>query len=103
MGDEHRRCVRCGNSFIWSYGEQRFYAEHRLSPPLHCPNCRPQRRRERDAGGRGLAGAPAKAPITAEERWAEAERFMKGGARAEERPGCLSRLLGPFRSLFRRR
>ena len=38
MGGEILRCVKCGNSFIWSYGEQRFYAERGLVPPRHCPD-----------------------------------------------------------------
>ena len=46
MSDERIICVKCGRSFIWSYGEQRFYEEHDLDPPKHCPQCRPLRRAE---------------------------------------------------------
>lgn len=44
MGDETRECVTCKRKYIWSYGEQRFYRERRLSPPKHCPTCRTTRR-----------------------------------------------------------
>ena len=46
MSDEQIICVKCGRPFTWSYGEQRFYAEHELHPPKRCPTCRPVRRVE---------------------------------------------------------
>lgn len=31
-----RECAECGRKFVWTVGEQKFYAEHRLSPPRTC-------------------------------------------------------------------
>jgi hypothetical protein len=58
VSDERFECVECGRIFIWSTGEQRFYRERGLSRPKHCPNCRSQRRADRQSGMRGLVGAP---------------------------------------------
>lgn len=57
MSDEVIECVECGRTFIWSYGEQRFYKEHGLSPPKRCKACRSRRRQERGSGMRGFAGS----------------------------------------------
>ena len=58
MSDERIECVRCGQAFIWSAGEQRFYRERGLDRPKHCPDCRSQRRNEGRSGMRGLVGSP---------------------------------------------
>jgi hypothetical protein len=42
--DETIICVRCGEPFTWSYGEQAYYQEHGLHRPKHCSACRPIRR-----------------------------------------------------------
>jgi hypothetical protein len=60
VSDERFECVKCGRIFIWSSGEQRFYHERGLSRPKHCPNCRSQRRADRQSGMRGLVGPPRK-------------------------------------------
>lgn len=66
MSDERIICVKCGRPFIWSYGEQRFYAEHELHQPKHCPDCRPVRRAEFDDPDRPVhlrrAGQPQSQP-----------------------------------------
>jgi len=58
VSDERIQCVKCGRIFIWSAGEQRFYHERGLSRPKHCPDCRSQRRADRQSGMRGLVGPP---------------------------------------------
>jgi uncharacterized membrane protein YsdA (DUF1294 family) len=60
MGDKTISCVGCGRTFIWNYGEQRFYKERGLTAPKRCKACRVRRRREGDSGMRGVAGRPAK-------------------------------------------
>jgi uncharacterized membrane protein YsdA (DUF1294 family) len=50
MSDQQIECVECGRSFIWSDGEQRFYAERGFQPPKHCPDCRAHRRAEQQTG-----------------------------------------------------
>ena len=61
MSDEQIICVKCGRPFTWSYGEQRFYAEHKLHPPKRCPACRPTRSAkfdDQDPPGRARRAAP---------------------------------------------
>lgn len=38
--DQHLQCRDCGAGFIFSEGEQAFYAEKGLSAPLRCKACR---------------------------------------------------------------
>ena len=40
-------CAGCGAQFIFSVGEQVFYADKNLVPPKRCRSCRAQRARER--------------------------------------------------------
>jgi hypothetical protein len=46
MSDVRIICKKCGRPFIWSYGEQVYFADHGLKQPKHCPMCRPARRAE---------------------------------------------------------
>jgi CxxC-x17-CxxC domain-containing protein len=49
--DKTLTCRDCGTSFLFSPGEQEFFAQHGFTyPPSRCPECRARRRREqRDA------------------------------------------------------
>jgi CxxC-x17-CxxC domain-containing protein len=50
--DKNLKCRECGADFIFTSGEQSFYAEKGLvNEPQRCPTCRSNRRRERSAGG----------------------------------------------------
>jgi CxxC-x17-CxxC domain-containing protein len=52
--DQTLRCRDCGVDFIWTEGEQEFYASRGLTnPPSRCPSCRAARR----AAGGGFAGS----------------------------------------------
>jgi CxxC-x17-CxxC domain-containing protein len=44
-------CRDCGNEFIFTAGEQQFYAERGFVQPSRCPSCRANRRSERVASG----------------------------------------------------
>ena len=44
-------CRDCGNEFIFTSGEQTFYAERGFVPPSRCASCRATRRAERQAMG----------------------------------------------------
>ena len=47
-------CKDCGNEFIFSAGEQEFYAEKGFeNEPARCRDCRDKRRRSRDGGEHG--------------------------------------------------
>ncbi|TAK28192.1 MAG: zinc-binding protein [Chloroflexota bacterium] len=46
--DRTLKCRECGSSFVFTAGEQGFYAEKGLmNEPKRCPSCRMQRRQER--------------------------------------------------------
>jgi uncharacterized membrane protein YsdA (DUF1294 family) len=55
MGDRVIECVECGQKFLWTEADQRFYREHGWVPPKRCKACRQQRDREYVAGGLGKA------------------------------------------------
>ena len=47
-------CKDCGKDFIFSTGEQEFYAEKGFeNEPVRCRDCRDSRRRNRDGGNGG--------------------------------------------------
>jgi CxxC-x17-CxxC domain-containing protein len=48
-------CRDCGQDFVWTAGEQEFYAQRGLTnEPRRCPDCR--RARKSQGGGSGYAG-----------------------------------------------
>src|SRR5437762_11772788 len=49
-------CRDCGQAFLFSSGEQDFYASRGFSEPSRCPDCRAARKTERDSGGGGYGG-----------------------------------------------
>ena len=44
-------CRDCGREFIFTAGEQSFYAERGFVPPSRCVSCRANRRAERQVSG----------------------------------------------------
>src|SRR6188508_2872354 len=47
-------CLDCGVEFVFTAGEQEFYAQRGFSePPKRCPSCRATRKAQRSAGGSG--------------------------------------------------
>jgi CxxC-x17-CxxC domain-containing protein len=54
-------CRECGNPFVFTAGEQAFYAERGFVEPSRCPTCRANRRAGRQAtGGNGDAYGAAR-------------------------------------------
>ena len=43
--DKTLRCVDCGQSFLWTAGEQAYYFRKSLCPVRRCPACRELRKR----------------------------------------------------------
>jgi cold shock CspA family protein len=39
-------CKSCGSEFLWSAGDQQFYATHKMTPPKSCRDCRERRKNE---------------------------------------------------------
>lgn len=53
--DKTLECRDCGDEFVFTVGEQEFYASRGLmNEPTRCPACRQQRRQQRDSA----QGAP---------------------------------------------
>lgn len=48
MGQLNLICKKCGISFEFTEGEQRFYHEKRLSMPTYCKKCRDYRKKEKE-------------------------------------------------------
>ncbi len=54
--DKVLQCRDCGNEFVFSAGEQEFYATRGFSEPTRCSECRAARKAQRDAGGASSGG-----------------------------------------------
>jgi len=51
--DKTLRCRDCSQEFVFTIGEQEFYSTHGLqNDPSRCPQCRQERRRNRNGDGR---------------------------------------------------
>jgi CxxC-x17-CxxC domain-containing protein len=50
FADKTLTCRECGNTFLWSAGEQEFYRQRGLlHEPQRCPDCRKKAKAERQA------------------------------------------------------
>lgn len=77
-----RRCAMCGFEFVWTAGEQRYYADHDLQAPKRCKPCRALKRGQfRAAEHREVGDRASFAP--ARGRPAESD----GIANSAHRPG----------------
>ena len=43
-GDIWMDCVECGEGFLFSVGEQKFFRTQELEVPKRCPKCREKRK-----------------------------------------------------------
>jgi hypothetical protein len=57
--DEVLRCCDCGESFIFSAGEQAFFASKGLSEPKRCKPCRELRKRTLIPANEGVSNDQA--------------------------------------------
>ncbi|MGB3327598.1 MAG: zinc-ribbon domain containing protein [Thermomicrobiales bacterium] len=53
MSERTLTCRDCGQEFVFTLGEQEFYAQRGFSEPQRCPSCRQARKAQRNAGGGG--------------------------------------------------
>lgn len=61
--DKTLTCRDCGRSFVFSAGEQEFFANHGLlHEPVRCPECRAARKAQRSATGEVSATTQRSAP-----------------------------------------
>lgn len=47
MSDITLKCKECGNDFVFTEGEQKFYEEKNFSNPIRCPECRRTRKQQK--------------------------------------------------------
>lgn len=57
MSDRTLTCRDCGQEFTFTAGEQDFYTQRGFSDPQRCPDCRAQRKTQRNAGGNSSYGS----------------------------------------------
>src|SRR3989440_13061270 len=63
LSDQTLVCRDCNEEFVFTAGEQEFYASHRLTnTPSRCPSCRAARKGQ--GGYRGFPGPPQKYTTT---------------------------------------
>lgn len=48
--DKELECKECGQMFVFTSGEQVFFAEKGFGDPIRCPECRKNRKNNRRAG-----------------------------------------------------
>ena len=54
--DQTLKCRECGVDFVWTAGEQEFYASRGLTnPPSRCPDCRAARKAASGSAGGGTS------------------------------------------------
>ncbi len=71
--DQVFECRDCHNQFVWTAGEQAFYAEKGLqNRPQRCPDCRRAAKAARNSGG---------APDVAVTGWLDLSRARRGLSR----------------------
>lgn len=65
FADKTLTCRDCGTEFVFTAGEQQFYAEKGFTnEPRRCPSCRRAAKTGRDAGGSSYGGYGARAERT---------------------------------------
>jgi CxxC-x17-CxxC domain-containing protein len=57
MSDRTLTCRDCGQEFVFTSGEQDFYTQRGFSDPQRCPECRAQRKTQRNQGGYSSGGS----------------------------------------------
>jgi len=50
MEDKKLVCVDCGSEFVFTVGEQEFYASKNFSDPIRCQNCRRIKKENKNNG-----------------------------------------------------
>ncbi len=58
--DQVLTCRDCGNTFVWTASEQKFYADKGFqNAPVRCPDCRAKKKASMGGGGGGGYGGGA--------------------------------------------
>lgn len=80
--DTTLNCSDCHQPFVFSAGEQAFFAERQLTPPKRCKNCRKMRKDAKENGG-GNYAAPSFTP----EPFPSEEPYRPGGGGRKKHKG----------------
>lgn len=51
MSDKMLECQDCKQEFVFTEGEQEFYASKDFTPPKRCKPCRDKKKAQREGGG----------------------------------------------------
>jgi DNA replicative helicase MCM subunit Mcm2 (Cdc46/Mcm family) len=51
MSDQELVCKDCGATFLFTEGEQKFFASNGFTPPKRCKPCRQEKKDRQQAGG----------------------------------------------------
>ena len=80
--DRSMVCVECGETFAFSADDQRYHLEKGYTEPKRCPNCRRNRRAQRDQGGTGDSAPRQMYPVVCAQCGADTEvPFLPKGDR----------------------
>lgn len=92
-------CRDCGRTFVFSAGEQEFYASKGFqNEPSRCPGCRAARRQVRAAGSTGHSQRSGKYRAVCADCGRETELpFQPAAGRPVYCPQCFSRRRGVVR------
>lgn len=77
--DKELICEGCKRPFVFTGGEQRFFAEKGFTPPKRCKPCRDKRKQQRAANtgnGNGRGARDQGPPQSYEEVWATEDDFF---------------------------
>lgn len=50
-GDKELTCVDCGNKFVFTASEQKFFESKGFTEPKRCPDDRAKRKAQKEQGG----------------------------------------------------
>jgi hypothetical protein len=81
--DQEKMCRDCPEKFVFTAGEQAFFAEKQFNPPTRCPSCRAKRKAA--AAGQGFN------PGAVQHRAAPAPEVYRSQPRHEPAPEMPSR------------
>jgi hypothetical protein len=88
--DLNLNCRDCRNPFIFTAGEQDFFAQKQFTAPTRCKDCRARRKAEQQNGATGsfaaAYAAPPPAPVAVEPEVEHRKPFGRRGGTTGRRP-----------------
>ena len=78
MPDKELKCKDCGQPFVFTEGEQRFYAEREYTEPKRCKPCRDAKKAEREQREAGKQQPPVPDAVVDQYRQDSGRRRRRG-------------------------